>query len=226
MGYPFFIFKGRDSRDYNIIVNKLPPIHFLENEIEEIQVPGRDGVLTMDMGRREAMEKPFQITVYPDDHLQAIRRWLRGSGNITFSNEPDVFYKGRFESIKEVEGATKEKVVPLVFKCEPWGYLHRGQQKITMDTRNTIIYNEEEDSRPLIKIYGNGPVDLVINNDRTKVDVDGYVEIDSELRECYKDLVGVPIETKWSKMVLKSGENNITWYGSVSKVEVIPNWRI
>ena len=56
--------------------------------------------------------------------------------------------------------------------------------------------------------------------------VDEYIEIDSELMNCFKDTVlknnavtgeGFP--------VLKPGENTIACAGNVRRVEVIPRWR-
>lgn len=223
MGYPYFIFKNRISKDYNIIVNKLPPIHSISNKVEHLDIPGRSGYLTIDENKRETIEKEVVITVFPDDHLEQIKRWLKGDGRITFSNEPDVFYIGRVESVRKFEGATNEKVSTITFKCQPWAYLFSGDNKITIDTKNTKIINNEEESKPLIKAFGSGKIDLFINSNKYVLDIVNEITIDSELMESWEDNNAKPIKGGFPS--LKSGENNIYWDGIVSKIEVIPRWR-
>ena len=56
--------------------------------------------------------------------------------------------------------------------------------------------------------------------------VDEYIEIDSELMNCFKDTV-LKNDTVTGEgfPVLKPGENSIACTGNVRRVEVIPRWR-
>src|SRR5699024_5949956 len=98
-----------------------------------------------------------------------------------------------------------------------------GQNVITINNKNTILHNPEViTSKPYIKIYGDSEVELIINDDTSKYDIDEYIEIDSELKECYK---GNDLETfKCEFPLLVEGENNIYENGDVDKIEIIPRW--
>ena len=80
MVVPHFIFKNKDSRDFNIIVNKLPPQQTVDDEVEYIEVPGRDGYLAISTNRKPALEKQIIISIPPNSNMASIKKWLNGSG--------------------------------------------------------------------------------------------------------------------------------------------------
>ena len=223
MVIPYFTFKDINSRDYNIHINKMSPIHTVDDEGEYIEVPGKDGYLYISSERKVPIDKPIEITVYPDDHLTQIKKWLKGDGKLILSNEPEVYFKARINSIREFWGVDIEKVSSIIFKCQPWAYLLTGENTITITIKDTIINNPEETSKPLIKIYGSGPVDLIINSNIHKFNIDEYVTVDSELMEAYKETSLVTFTGDFPE--LKPGDNIISWDGTVTKVEVVPRWR-
>ena len=82
-------------------------------------------------------------------------------------------------------------------------------------------------SEPIIKIFGSGDINLTINSEVIKLkEVTNNIILDSVQQNCYNEAT----DNLNSKMTgefpkFEIGENNISWTGSVSKVEVIPNWR-
>ena len=137
MVMPYFIFNNKNSQDYNIHINKMPPIHTVEDEGEYIEVPGRDGYLFISTDRRKPIEKIIEFTIYPDDHLEQIKRWLKGSGRLILSNEPDIYFNARIQTTREYLGVDREKITIITFICQPWGYLHNGDNLITITTKDT-----------------------------------------------------------------------------------------
>lgn len=220
---PYFIFKNKSSENFDIVVNKLPPQQTIDDEVEYIEIPGRDGYLTITKDRKTFLEKEIEISIYDDTNIHYIKQWLKGSGDLILANEPDVFYKSRIQTIRDFEEVSKHGPVSLVFRCQPYGYLHSGQNKIIVDVEDTILYNSGEETKPYFKVSGNGLVDLFINNDKIILDIDEYVEIDSELMESWKDTVNKPFIGKFPTFA--NGENIISWTGDISKIEVIPRWR-
>lgn len=220
---PYFIFNDISSLDYNIHINKMPPIQTIENKGEYIEIPGRDGYLFISSGRKALIVKSFDATIFPDDYLEQIKRWLRGSGNLILSSEPDIYFKARIQSMREYLGVYNEKMFAVSFTCQPWAYLLTGNNTITITTKDTIINNPEEISKPLIKIYGTGAVDLIINSNIHKFNIDEYVTIDSELMECYKGNTLATFTGEFPELL--PGENIISWTGTVTKIEVTPRWR-
>ncbi|MBW8382210.1 MAG: hypothetical protein K0M69_06795, partial [Youngiibacter sp.] len=91
----YFIFKDVNSREYSIVVNTLPPVQSAKVDGEFLKVPGRDGFLFQEYGSLSPIEKELEITLKDVSQLCSIKAWLRGSGNLILSSEPDVFYKAR-----------------------------------------------------------------------------------------------------------------------------------
>ena len=81
------------------------------------------------------------------------------------------------------------------------------------------------DSEPYMKIYGNGDATLTINDKTIKFnDIDRYIEIDTELMNCFKDNINQNNRMIGEFPVLKSGENSVTWSGDITKIEIEPRW--
>ena len=221
----YFVFNGMSSDVFDIVLAEgLPPIHSPINELEIINIPGRDGFLTIDKGRRKPFEKAITCILIDGSKKQQVRRWLKGKGQLILSNDEDVFYKATIINPIEYEDHWTEGWEFIInFICQPFGYLLSGQNPITITTKGTRLINTNELAEPYIKIYGSGEVDLTINNNIHKFTITDYIEIDSELMECYRGSASQTFKGKFP--VLVNGESVISWTGSVSKIEVIPRWR-
>ena len=84
---------------------------------------------------------------------------------------------------------------------------------------------------PYIKICGSGTVRLMITPGGQSTatwllsDVDEYIEIDSELMNCFKGTVLKNDTVKGTEFpVFKSGVCTISCTGDVTWIEVIPRW--
>ena len=221
----YFIFKGQSSLDKNIIVNKLPSFERPQADIEKVTVQGRDGFLTNNLGTYQSIIKSCECSL-DDGDIDDICDWLTGTGEVIFSNEPDKKYKATI-----INKIPFSKIIPtfhtfiVQFECQPHKYAV-SNNKITLTTSGTKIYNKGTTSRPVIKIYGTGNIDLTINSNVIHLtNVIDYVTIDSELMDCYKDTVLKNNNMNGDFPVLKNGANTISWTGTVSKIEVTPNWR-
>lgn len=222
---PYFIFKDINCNDLGIYVSQMPPEQYPEDEVEFVEVPGRDGYLTINKGRKLPITKTIKATLLKKENREAVKRWLRGEGKLILSTEPDVYFKARIaepvEFVGTIFGGRKFEVE---FLCQPWAYLHTGDKVITIIEKDTIIKNPEDTSKPLITIYGSGQVDLIINNKIHKFDnIDEYVIVDSELMETYKETSLVKYYGDFPE--LTPGENIISWDGNITKIEITPRWR-
>ncbi len=83
-------------------------------------------------------------------------------------------------------------------------------------------------SSPIIKVYGNGSGEIQIgNNTITILSVNGYLVIDSDLMEVYKDETNCNSKVKFSLNTfpkLRPGINDISFSGEITRLEVIPKW--
>ena len=86
--FSYFIFNGVHSRDMGIYLNAAAPIMRGKERVTNATVLGCAGTLTLTEG--EDVYEPYtqQLVVRARDP-QAVTRWLRGDGYITFSTDPD-----------------------------------------------------------------------------------------------------------------------------------------
>jgi len=224
--YSYFIWKGINSLDKNIIVNKCPDFQIPDSNITKTPpIPGRDGFLTLNDGTYQGTIKTCECSLDNGD-LSDICTWLTGSGEVIFSNEHDKKYLATI-----INKVPFVKIIPIFhtfiiqFECQPHKY-SLNNDVITLDAPGTIFNIGSVNSKPIIKIYGSGTITLTINDTIISLtNIADYVVIDSDLIDCYKDT-----ELKNNDMTgefpeLEPGINNISWVGTVSKIEITLNSR-
>ena len=80
-----------------------------------------------------------------------------------------------------------------------------------------------------MKIYGSGDIAININSQTLILKgINSYIEVDSKIKNCFKNVNGV-ITNCNNQMystfpILEVGENNISWAGAVTKIEIMPRW--
>jgi len=223
---PSFTFNSISSETYGLIINKMPPVQLAEPQGEFIVVPGRDGFLFQDYANLGPLDKEIEATLTDLTKLDLIKTWLRGEANLVLSTEPDVFYKARVYGKIDFERWLLLRAGTIRFLCQPHGYLPAGLNPLILTAAATLVNAGTATSEPVIKVTGTGTITLTINAKNVILTgVDGYVTINSEIQECYKDLVGKNNTMTGEWPVLAVGTNNISWTGTVTSVEIIPNWR-
>ena len=222
----FFIFKNIDSRDIGIIINKLPSITKPEKQIEKIEIEGRDGFLTVDYGAYQGTVKSVECTLN-SGNIGQICSWLNGNGELIFSNEEDKIYKATI-----INQISFEKIIPILhtfiiqFECQPHKYSINNDIIVISQTPNAIFNSSTAQSKPIIKIFGSGSIELTFNSNVIQLtNVVDYVTIDSDLIDCYKDTVLQNNDMNGKFPIIDIGINTISWIGTVTKIEVTPNWR-
>lgn len=217
-----FTFNNICSRDMDLVVEELPPISTADGNYTEITVPGRDGQLLQSDGLKN-IEKTVKVH-FIGNHYDRLIRWLRGSGKVIFDNLPDRYYKAIIANKIPLEEILRNNLTyfPIIFTCKPCGYLREGDYPITL-TKPAILNNVKcsYKSLPNIKINGTGECTFSINNRSFKItNIGDSIEINSELEYCNKGeyMVG-------DFPYLEEGDNNISWSGNVTSVEITPYWR-
>ena len=95
--------------------------------------------------------------------------------------------------------------------------------------RGSALYNPTPyESKPTIRVYGSGTV--TINSNTITIDSgQTYVDIDSEMQDCYTGSTNKNDKVSFSTHkfpTLKPGVNAISYTGSVTSVEITPMWWI
>jgi len=226
--YNTFNFKEIECSDYSIFMSSIPSRPIAAKRVEYHDIPGRNGHLTSDDGSflPSIITVPCTIMDISETNLRQIKAWLCGSGNLIFSDEPDVYWKVRLDL--QVDYTIAMKTVHqfiLVFDCYPLAYSIRNDQIILTSPGKIYNYGTSA-SDPIIKVYGSGNIELNINNNIIYLsNIDEFVVINSEMINAYKDtmLMNQYMKGEFPFFIVES--NTISWTGTVSKIEITPNWR-
>ena len=225
---PYFIFNNIQSTDY-LLLNKLPSIFKATKDIQKIDIEGRNGFLTQDLGSYKGYTKTVECTIRNLDDIDYICSWLDGSGELIFSNEPDKFYKATIITQIDFNKVIREYQKFIVkFECQPFGYsLYSTSLYPILITKPITIYNNfNHYSEPVIKVYGEGNITLNVGSQTVNLtNVSEYMTINTTLMDCYKDTMLKNNQMDGEFPVLGVGNNNINWTGNVTKLEIIQNFR-
>lgn len=221
------IFNGINNKDMDLKVVSLPPIQDSTKSTNDADIDGMDGTLT-EFNKYTSDTKSVECD-YKDESCDPdkIVSWLRGSGKVVFGNRPDRYYNAEINNVVPLSQIIENQMYNFIvqFKCQPFGYLHEGQKKITLTSGTTLLNNKVDYySLPVITIYGTGSCTFTINGRTlTITEIGGSITIDSTIESCYN---GKDNMISGDYPYLDVSKNIISWSGSnVTKVEIITNWR-
>jgi len=229
MGKANFTFNNISSLDY-LTIQKMPSIIRGARNVKKVEVDGRDGFLTEDLGTYASTIKNAECYLKDIESLNFINSWLTGTGDVIFSNEPDKIYKAtilnQIEFIK-VKAVRDYKTFIVIFECQPYK-LSLANDIITLIANGSAIYNPSAvNSKPIIKIYGTGNISLAIGDSPTVnlYDIVGNITMDSQVEEAFSGNKLLNNNMSGEFPQLSPGPNKITWSGNVTKIEINGNWR-
>lgn len=230
-------FNDSSILDLGIYAVKRPNIPIAERNIEEKELKGRDGSLTTDYKTYKNIsidiEFNFIEVKYYYEKVRIINKWLNNiiDNKIRFTDNPEYFYKVKYTLYKDIVRTYKVKGSFVVsFICEPFQYTDCGQDEIVVSNNSFLDNPSYIEAKPIIKLLGTGIVTIYINSKPLIINLGQNITIDCELREAYKIINGIKenlsttLKGKWP--VLESGENTVSYTGNITKLVIIPNWRI
>lgn len=123
-----FIFKGKSSKDFKIIINSLPTISKPPLRVEEIEIDGVDGARYEELGYG-CYEKKIKITI-TEDNIDSLIDWLKGEGDLILSNEPDKYYNAKIIEQIDFERLMKYEPTEIKFRVQPFKYQYQEEKVI------------------------------------------------------------------------------------------------
>lgn len=233
----FIKFDGKKSSDFGLkIINDIE-FSSTSYDVETIEVPGRDGALLKDNQRLKPVKREFPMKFHTVERLTtsevAISDWLNVKGwkELEFSWEPDYIYLATFiESFSVKELLRNFGEVKLNFLIHPIKFLKTGRNEIPLTNGMTLKNLGNVQSKPLIKIRGNGDGVLTINGYQLSLEsVQNELTIDMQ-----KHLVYSGNLSAWDKITRNGkhrmplfdvGDNMISWTGNFT-MTAVPNWGV
>ena len=236
----YFTYNGRSSADFGLHIEKKDVFSAPEYDAEFISIPGRSGDI-INPNRRFANIKVTYTVFLARKNIAALAAVLRDIKGWLYS-EPDRYHEitdsydaGYFRygvisgNLDIEEQLNKIGCFTVTFNCKPYKYSFAGQETVAADASELTITNPTAfESRPYIKLYGSGAVALMMQPHGRGMmisNLDEYIEIDSELMNCFKDTtLKNDTVTGDGFPMLKPGTTTIACAGNVQRIEVIPRW--
>ena len=221
-GLPWIKWDDEYSTDYKIIIQKLPQFQSAEERLEKIEIKGRDGSLYYSEESYKTYQTTCEMTMLDDTMRSEIFAWLRGSGLLISSDDPDHAVKARIISkIDPARIVPGVKSIIVTFECQPFRY-EVSPETIVLTSSGTINNPGNADSYPAITVNGTGT--LTIDSDAYVFSESG-VTMNSEIEECYAGTISKNSTVSGGFPTLAPGIHTITLGAGITSVSIQPNAR-
>lgn len=223
------IWKDIDSTTIKgLIISELPPITKPKMRVQETSVDGVDGSIIEELGY-ESYDKSMRIGLSYNYDIDEVIKYFSGEGNIIFSNEPNKYYKARILNQIDYERLLRFKEATITFRVQPFKYQLAEKPVTLTESGGSVINNGLEKSKPKMTITGSGTIEIIVNDETllsyTFPEDETEVVIDSEKQDAYLGFVLKNRNMSGEFPILETGENIISWDGSVTSIVVEPNSR-
>ena len=209
-------------------MTKRPVIPTANQSYEETTVAGRNGSFYRENGYEDvpmSVEFNFLNKDGIKQQLRKVKAWLMNKSTISFSDDPNFFRK-----IKTLEISDTENDIVAYSKFSVSFVLDPFEYEITdiVNLTTTAVLNNTGtiESEPLIKIYGTGNINVMVNSEIFTVNsMTDYVTIDCELQEAHRNGISKNNMMVGEFPIFIPGVNNISFNGAITKIEIEPRWR-
>ena len=184
MGQSFFIWNGIDCRNMGVIMRGPAAIIRAEERIRHVEIPGVAGDLTETEGEDiyNSYIQTVSISVRGGFNVRNVYKWLRGSGYVTFSGEPD-----RRQAARVIGAITLNRISrnldhwagEVQFYCQPFKELIWPEVMTVSSEGGTVRNNGDVASRPRITVNAvaaGSEITLTVNGEDFEIDLSGMAD--------------------------------------------------
>ena len=227
------IFNNKSSADCRIQVAHPPGYAYPERDYTITHIPGRNGDIIQDNGCYKNVERTYEVSfdALNEDfatYANAVSAWLHsttGYARLEDSYEPNYYRMATYQESNIFENLYNQAgTATIVFECKPQRFLKTGDNTIAIQNSLTIMNPTGFEAYPLFKVTGTSGVLTVNGNSIAISSIDGFVMLDCELQDAYKENINKNSTISGTFPVLKPGSNTIRWTGSISSVTMKPRW--
>ena len=172
--YKGFIFDGIDSKGFGVYISGAGVYNAPERDIEEIEIPGRNGAYMLDRGRFHNITVTYPAGLFGtdgDEFAAGIRRLRnalasrRGYCKLIDEYNPLEYrmavYRGGLEADPAaINGENKAAQFEIQFECKPQRFRIDGDQPVKMTDGGTIDNPTLFEAKPLLKADGYGGIGI------------------------------------------------------------------
>lgn len=166
--FPWFLWKGIDSREYGIWVKELPQPSRAAERVEELHILGRPGSLHLKEGDNvhEGYKRECTITAPYNADFGTILTWLSGRSEVVFSNEPNRVYQASIPNeirFSKEGNSLKSAIIPFFVHPHKGQYPPEGD--IALSSSGTVFNPGTVDSRPIISVTFSETGTIAVNGE-------------------------------------------------------------
>lgn len=228
-----FWFDGHCCEEFGIVCSGSSTFAAPERDVTVVDIPGRNGTLTIDNGRYKNITVSYPAFVPRDFPARAasIRAWLLGpTGYQRLEDEyqPDCYHLARFVGPLEFETGFLNRAasMSLAFDCMPQRWLKSGEYAQPIANGQTLYNPTGFEALPLIEVELTGEAALQVGG--ITVQFAGYtgpLVLDCDLQDAYAGTSNLNRYVTAAQFpVLPAGKTEISWSGGISGVRLTPNW--
>ena len=194
MPQSYFIWNNIDCRSMGIIMRGPAPIIRPEERVQHVEIPGRSGDMTELEGENiyNSYIQTVSFSVRGGYRVREIYKWLRGSGYVTFSGEPDRKQEARIigaVTLNKVSRNLDNWAGDVQFYCQPLKQLLTDIPVQITSSGSAVQNTGDVESRPRIKATASG-TSMVITAGGNSLAIINLTSgqdyyIDSEIMEVY-----------------------------------------
>lgn len=233
MAQSYFIWNGVDCRSMGVRLAGPVAVTWPEERIGHINIPGRSGDLTALEGTDifNSYIQTAEIKCRDWARLGLIKKWLRGSGYVTFSGEPNRKQAARIIGSVTLNKHSRNMDLwegSVQFYCQPFKEkLTETVQRVTQS--GTVVKNDGDVySKPRITVNAAAAgqnIRFTVNGNLFEIDMTGMADtgcvIDSqaEVVTNYSGAADLTILSAGDFPILKPRNNMIILQGGISSLD-------
>lgn len=228
---------GITSDSLNCIVERYPIYTVPRRKQSAISVPGRNGDLLLQQQAYSNYIQAYDVYLSGPRNgskmpevAQAVTAWLNVGGyrKLVDDYTPGSYRMAFFQGPLEIENTLNlYGRATIEFNCKPQRFLDSGDAAQTVSASGGIITNPAAyNAKPLITVYGSGAAILQVGEYVcTLAAIDGSITLDSDTENAYKGVTNLNSQVTIPEFPeLVPGDNEVTWTGDITSVEIVPRW--
>lgn len=230
----YIVYNGKSFIDYGVFISGDGTFNAPERDTSKVEIPGRNGELTIDNGRYKNIPVKYPAFIYSnfDTNLEGLRNFLLTQSG--YGRLEDTYHPEQFRLAKISGGFTTKPIAELYagefdleFDCYPQRFLKAGEIPVEYTAAGNLINKYLTESKPLIRAYGTGS--FSVGGVAVQItSANSYTDIDCDLQEAYKDTLATNcnaniVLTNGVFPTLKPGDNAITLSG-ITQLVITPRW--
>lgn len=206
-----------------LLIQSLPAISKPQMRVEVEEIDGRDGDIVTKLGYA-AYEKEVEIGLHGNFDINQVIEFFSTEGEVIFSNEPDKIYRYALYDQIDYERLIRFRTATVSFHVQPFKYSTEADQTIT-SSGATVTNSGNVESKPTVTITGSGTITFTLNGQQIFIIEMGdqtSITIDAETLEAYSGeiLMNRSVQGDYTNLRLDSGDNTLSWTGTVSTVVI------